>query len=603
MTSRAGGEPVTSRASGGQSSRLGGPRLSRLQVALLVGVPVVLLLAAACWVGIRGALAVEHLQRAAAVVPAVRGELAAGDVRAARPQLDTFAADAAAAHRLTADPIFAAATRLPRIGSDLSALATVCAVSDRLATGVVAPLTGPSGLPALTRARAAHAGTAPLVGALAAAREPLQQAHRQLRSGMTKLAGVDTTRLDPQVAGPVAELAQQLRTADTGLDTAVRAAQVLPAMLGGDQPRTYLVLFQNLAEARSLGGVPSAFAVVRAQHGQLTLIRQGSSADIPSFAEPVLDIGADSRQAFLGQPGRHLQDVTATPWFPDAARIAREMWRRRSGQQVDGVIATDPVMLSELMRVTGPVAVPGAGMVGADRIVPLVLHQVYLRYRDPAAQDRFFAATAAAAFSALSDYHGDPVALARAAASGIAQGRLLVWDADPRVRAGLSGTVLAGVPGGNAAAGAQRPLVGVYLNDATGSKMSWYLHREVSVTQRPRLSDGRRPLRMHLLLTSSAPTSGLPDYVTGGRSYGVSPGSMQVTVFVIGSGAGSLISARVDGREVPLSSHRVHGRPLGGLTVLLPPGAHRTVEVDLLAPPGQGSPRLDLQPMVPGPTG
>ncbi len=569
------------------------------RVRVVLAVPVLIVFAALAWVGVRGVLAVRHLQAAAAVVSGVRTDLADGDIAAARPGLDRFAADTAAAHRLTGDPVSAAATHLPRVGADLAALATVSAVGDRIATGAVAPLTGPAGLGALAAARAAHAGPAPLVRALQRAQVPLAQARAQVRAGIAELDRVAPERLDARVAQPVRSLAGQLARAQTGLDTAVRASQVVPAMIGGEQPKTYLVLFQNLAEARSLGGVPSAFAVVRAQRGQLSLVGQGSSADVGPFPAPVLDLGADDRRAFVGQPGRYLQDVTATPWFPDAARLAREMWRRRSGQQVDGVIATDPVMLSQLMRVTGPVRVPGGGIVSADRIVPLVLHEVYLRYPDPAAQDRFFAQTAAAAFAALTDYRGDPVALARAAADGIAQRRLLVWVADPRVQAGVVGTVLAGIPGGNAAPGAQRPLVGVYLDDATGSKMSWYLHRAVQVTELPRLPDGRRPLRMRLVLSSSAPTTGLPDYVSGAGAYGVPPGSMKVTVFVLGSGAGSVVGARLDGGAVPLASHRVHGRPLGGLTVLLGPGSRRTVEVDVMAPPGNGSPRVVLQPMIP----
>ena len=570
----------------------------RRTVGVVVGVPVLVLLGAAGWLGVRGALAVRHLQAAAAVVPAVRGDILAGDVAAAGPRLDRFVADTAAARRLTGDPVWAAATRLPRVGRDLAAVRTVASVADRVGAGVVGPLSGPAGLGALTAARAGGGGVPPLVAALARARAPLAGAQQQLRAGTAELAAVDTGSLDGRVAGPTIELRDRLAALDPDLDTVVRASQVLPAMIGGDQPRTYLVLFQNLAEARALGGVPSSFAVVRAQRGTVTLLSQGSSGDVGPFATPVLDLGADYRALLADRQGRFLQDVTATPWFPDTARLAREMWRRTSGQQVDGVVATDPVMLARLMTVTGPIALPGGGTVGAAGIAQLVQHDVYTRFPRPADQDRFFAGTAAAAFGSLVAYRGDPVALVRAASPGVAQGRLLVWDARPRVQAALTGTVLAGVPGGSAAPGAQRPLVAVYLQDGTGSKMSWYLRRVVRVTERPRRADGTRPLRVQVDLASTAPATGLAPYVSGAGLNGVRPGTMRVTVWAVGSGAGSVVDATVDGRATPLGAYRLRGRPVGALTVDLPPGGSTSIVVDLLAPPGSGSPRLVLQPLV-----
>lgn len=565
---------------------------------MVVGVPALLVLGVTAWLGVRGGLAVEHLRAAADAVPAIRADVLSGDATAARPRVDRFADDTAAAHRLTGDPVWSVATRLPGVGDDLLAVRTVSAVADRVASGVLQPLSGPRGLGALAAARALGTGPAPLIAALAAAQGPLADAQQQLRVGSAELAAVDTGRLDRRVAGPTVALRDRLAAADTDLDTAVRASRVVPAMLGGDQPRTYLVLFQNLAEARSLGGVPSAFAVVRAQRGTVTLVAQGSSGDVGPFRTPVLDLGPDYRQLLADRAGRYLQDVTATPWFPDTAVLAREMWRRTSGQLVDGVVATDPVMLSRLMAVTGPIALPGGGTVGAAGISRLVQSEVYRRYPDPAAQDLFFAGTAASAFSSLVRYRGDPVSLVRAAAGGVDEGRLLVWDARPAVQASLTGTVLAGVPGGTAAPGAERPLVAVYLNDGTGSKMSWYLRREVRVTEGEPLANGSRRLRARVVLSSTAPATGLTGYVTGAGLHGVPPGTMRVTVWAIGSGAGSVVDVRLDGRATPLGAHRLHGRPVGALTVDVAPGGTRTLEFDLVAPPGRGSPRVVLQPMA-----
>ena len=53
-----------------------------------------------------------------------------------------------------------------------------------------------------------------------------------------------------------------------------------------------------------------------------------------------------------------VQDVTLTPQFPRAAELARAMWERATGTQVDGVLATDPVALGHLLERSVPVDLP-----------------------------------------------------------------------------------------------------------------------------------------------------------------------------------------------------------------------------------------------------
>ena len=47
------------------------------------------------------------------------------------------------------------------------------------------------------------------------------------------------------------------------VDALSRTATLLPAMLGRDGPRDYLIVFQNNAEWRSLGGIVGALALQR----------------------------------------------------------------------------------------------------------------------------------------------------------------------------------------------------------------------------------------------------------------------------------------------------------------------------------------------------
>ena len=147
--------------------------------------------------------------------------------------------------------------------------------------------------------------------------------------------------------------------------TAARAATLLPPMLGGPGPRTYLVLFQNLTEVRATGGMPGAFIVVRADRGAITIVDQGSAAaELGTFAEPVLPLDPALRALYTDRLGMFPADVNVTPHFPTAAVLAREMYRRRSGPLWTECWPPTRSRCRTCCAATGPLPVP------ADRRSP-----------------------------------------------------------------------------------------------------------------------------------------------------------------------------------------------------------------------------------------
>ncbi len=78
------------------------------------------------------------------------------------------------------------------------------------------------------------------------------------------------------------------------------------------------------------------------------------------------------------------------------------MWQRETGQQVNGVIAIDPVTLGYLLKATGPVQLATGDTLTSDNAVKLLLSEAYARYSDPKVQDAFFASAASAVFEKVS---------------------------------------------------------------------------------------------------------------------------------------------------------------------------------------------------------
>lgn len=98
-----------------------------LAVVVLVAVLVV------AWVGIRGYLAVRHLEEAAAGVSRVRDQLTALDVTDATESVQQVQDDTSAARDLISDPVWDLVARFPWGGQNLRATGTGAAVADDLA--------------------------------------------------------------------------------------------------------------------------------------------------------------------------------------------------------------------------------------------------------------------------------------------------------------------------------------------------------------------------------------------------------------------------------------------------------------------------------------
>jgi hypothetical protein len=558
----------------------------------LLGLLLLLAFAAAAWIGVRGWLAKDHLEKAAALVP--RLEQQALDGRAGTADLRALQRETGAARELTGDPVWSAAQHLPWVGDDLAAVRAASRAVDTVATRVVPPLLTVADTldPKALRPKDGRIDLEPLLKA----REPLHRADQALSEARAMIApyvgaGARAGSLVGPVKRAVRQLSDQLGTLAGDTATGSRAADLLPSMLGAEGRRSYLVVFQNLAEARSLGGIAGAFAIVEADDGRLSISHQGTAGSFPRFENPVIHFTPGQRRLYQPQTGRFFQNVTQPMSFPVGAGIAQEMWKRASDEKVDGVIATDPVALSYVLRATGPVQLPTGERLTGDNAVRLLLRDVYDRYDQPAAQDAFFASAAIAVFRRLTTGAGDPAAMLDALARASSERRLLVWSDHAEEEKRLSGTVLEGVL---PATEPSRPTVGVFFNDATASKMSYYLRAAGQLTGGACRPGGMRDLKLVMTMTSTAPPRGLPAYVTGRTK----PYTLSTVVYLASPVAGGVVSVQVDGQDRPVNTQDVAGRSVAALTVDLRPGQSAEVTVTYVSPQRAEPARLRTSPTV-----
>jgi hypothetical protein len=571
-------------------------KLLNWRILVPFGLVVVLLLGTAAWVGYQGTRAATHLGAAAKLFVQLKEQVATGDADSAKRTLVSLRRETSAAKDETAGTAWTLASALPKVGDDLSAARTIAEALDDLATdGLPALIDAASGLEAAVLAP--EHGTVDLA-ALQAAAPRIAKATAVIKDVHARIAKIRTKGLDPRIATKIPQLLAALQKAERLAGPAGQAMALLPPMLGAGGPRTYLLMFQNLAEVRASGGMPGSFIVIQANQGAISVVDKGTAAyTLRTFDAPVLPLDEDAEDLFTDRLGTYAADVNLTPDFPTTATIVREMYRRRTGRTVDGVLSVDPVALSYLLGATGPVPIPGYAPLSAANAVPQLLNQVYLRMPDPKTQDAYFEVVAGSVFAALLTQHGDPRAEVAALARAAGERRLLMWSAHPEEQGVIATTVLGGIlPVDDGA----RPTVGVFLNDGSGAKLGYYLHRSVSLAVGRCLEDGTRELTLKVALTSVAPASGLPKSVTGLALSG-DPYTIQTNILVYAPSSGTTVAASLDGADADAGSGVDKGRAVSVVTVEVPPGQTRTLDLTLItgslaAPADPVTPRLVLTP-------
>ena len=172
-------------------------------------------------------------------------------------------------------------------------------------------------------------------------------------------------------------LSTQLSQARHSAYVAARVIPVLPSILGAQAPRHYLVVYETPSEMRGLGGVITGYAELEAAGGKVTLVRSGSvgplNAALPKGGGTLA--GPASFLARYGQfhPQSSFQDETYAPDLPTTGQVLAQLYPQAGGVQLDGVIVVDPFGLAQLLKLTGPVKVPGLSVPLTSKNTPSAL--------------------------------------------------------------------------------------------------------------------------------------------------------------------------------------------------------------------------------------
>lgn len=570
-------------------------RRALVVVAAVLGV----LLLAGLWVGLRTKQAVDALTRARSGVSDVRRAITDGDPATARDRLAVVQDDAARAKSASSDPVYRLAASLPVVGSTLDAVRGISATADLLAQDVLGPLVDASEAldPQVLRVAAGQVNVQALEDAL----PPVQRAASGVTAAQQRLAAVDTAGTPSQVQDAVSTVSRQLDELDRQLGPLTDALQILPPMLGADGPRRYLLAIQSNNEARGTGGFLGSWAVLGVDDGTVTIEEMAPRRylDRQVYDTLPLDFGPDYAAFYGDQPGSW-SSANLSPNFPYAARLWLKYWQDRTGEQLDGVLTTDPVATAYLLDAVGGFQLPDGRVLDSHNFVRFTESSVYAVIDDDADRDKYLKMIGRISLTRVLRFVGSPRHVVDALGKAVGEHRLLAYSTDPAEEEQLQQTVVGGtLPTGPG------PFAAVALNNAAGNKADYYIGQELRYDLLGCGADTQQT-RITVTLTNAIPKGAdLPYYVIG-RNDLATPSDPRPTrggdtadwVQIYTAEGALMTGATLDGDPVEVQQGTERGRPVYRVAVTVPASGSATVTLDLVEPLAAGPARTWTTPLV-----
>lgn len=568
-------------------------------------------LAVAAWVGALGLSAKSELEAVMPYASKIKALVVSGDAAGAVDAVDDMAAHTEQARDDTNQVVWRVAEIVPFLGPNLVAVRESANIADDIVDQVARPLASVAATfdPASLQPVDGALNLAPLVEA----QSEVSSASLAVESAVDRAQAIDKSLLIGPVAGAVDQLTTLLSENAPVLRSASDVLALVPDALGATEPREYVLMFQNNAESRALGGTALSFALLTMDNGRIQLgdALPAGMGNFIDYAESVLPIPDGAEAVYpLGAYGTFIANVTTRPSFVSAAELTQEMWKRQFGTEIDGVISVDPVALGYVLGATEPITLSTGDVVTGDNLVPLLLNEVYQRYwnedrsrnepSDNELQDQVYAEVVSQTFARFSSGQFDIKKFFAALTRATEERRIMLWstqESEESVFASLN------VDGALPESDKKTDRVGVYFQDNVGSKMNFYLQQSVTLEHGVCRGDGHQSSRINIGLTNGLPLDAAdsisPSILGAYAREKLEPGVQRMVVMVYAPPGSQITGATVDGAAVELEQLHDTDYPVAKFTVSIEPGVTSTMTVDLVSgESGEKALEAQVTPMV-----
>lgn len=473
----------------------------------------------------------------------IKDQVVGGDTAGAKQTSEELAQTANKLHDTTSSPLWTVATFIPVVGSDIQTVRTVSDSAQVLVNDVLVPAMDV--IPAN--------GLAGLMSADGAINVSVIEDLLNVVSGSGPVLTEYAAKLDAapeptigQLKEPIAQVKTLMSTLAPIADSATELKDTLPAILGAEGKRTYLIIACTSAEMRSSVGFAGSFGLMTVDNGKISLGDFVGYPENQRLAESAPAATEEDIRLFRWESSVDSRDVTQIIDFERVGEIESQIWEANGHGKVDGVIALDTVVLQRMLGLTGTkVTTPGGDVLDGDSASDFLLNGVYKKYPDGKTQDAVFALVADAAADGVFGNIGK-VNIAKFAGvlkDSVDEGRIAVYMANDNEEAMLEDFGFAGTVSSDT----KVPETGVYMSACMGGKMYFYLASDIDVGKGVKNADGSVTYDMKVTFTDtldSSELSTLTNYIMNGVG---ESGGIHFFVYLLAPTGGKITDVKTKG--------------------------------------------------------
>ncbi|MQN02161.1 MAG: DUF4012 domain-containing protein [Lachnospiraceae bacterium] len=309
-----------------------------------------------------------------------------------------------------------------------------------------------------------------------------------------KMDTVDVSMLG--IGDKVASYKKKISKLNNNLDTYL---PLFKTIVGNGSDRRYLLIAQNLAEGRSIGGFMGSAAEVNVKNGELIIGDfHNASETLPSGRIPENVAETKEEVVLFDGEMRNSWDANYSPDYERAAQIWAACYETQHNTSLNGVLSLNTNIIPNLLKTADKELVLSDGTkVNSSNALQVLSHDLYYKYfnvanassRSNVKADALFAETATKAQAAFLDgFSIDKTGQYKAFLDdAIKEGTLLGWMKDKKEEKVM---ISSGVSGKLKDTPESKWTTGFYWNFDPANKMGWFMNLKTSIGQKKKNSDG-----------------------------------------------------------------------------------------------------------------
>lgn len=205
----------------------------------------------------------------------------------------------------------------------------------------------------------------------------------EIEASQAELEAVDLDKLPQRAHDGIKDAIEKAEDADKTIRKAESGLSILPAILGADGPRTYMMGFQNTAEQRGTGGAILRFSFLQISDGSPVFEKKTSTVYDVDRNRQQITIPLDPDDWYVANiaDAQRFGNANWSPDFPSSAeltlRYAQATPTAIEFPEINGVIVIDPIASQKLMPGVGPYRTKAGNRISQRKLVNFLLYRAY----------------------------------------------------------------------------------------------------------------------------------------------------------------------------------------------------------------------------------